>query len=353
MNLEPLRNRDGDLVNNWYIACLSSELKENCLIRRVIYDTPIVLFRSNGVISALVDKCLHRHVPLSEGFIENGEVRCPYHGWKFNSQGELTEIPSEGDTFLANKIKRCVKKFFIEEKDECIWIWMGEDKPSSPKPTWDFPEINNKKWAHYFMVTDFENEVTNLVENFMDVPHTVYVHKGWFRNKTFTKVPMNVKTFDGSVLVNYDQPNDGIGVLIKPLLNPKNEPMEHTDHFFYPNITRVDYRFGENYQYIINSQCTPVSTMNSRVYTYIGYKLPIIGKLIKPFIHFYTRKVINQDVDIMRIQSMNLKNDNRQNFQSTPADELHLQIERLRKMGESGNQELWNVTKDVTTDIWI
>ncbi len=33
------------------------------------------------------------------------------------------------------------------------------------------------------MITDFPNEVTNLAENFMDVPHTVYVHRGWFRDE--------------------------------------------------------------------------------------------------------------------------------------------------------------------------
>lgn len=351
--MESLRQRDGEIINNWYIACLSSELKDNSIIRRVIYDTPIAIYRSHGVLSALSDKCLHRHVPLSEGYLENGQIRCPYHGWRYDKNGELTDIPSEGNEFVKNKSKRCLNKFPIIEKDECIWIWMGEGEPRQLIPPWNFPEINNKSWVHYFMVTDFENEVTNLVENFMDVPHTVYVHKGWFRNKTFTKVPMNVKSFDGSVLVTYDQPDDGIGVFIKPLLNPKNEPMEHTDHFFYPNITRVDYRFGENYQYIINSQCTPVSTLNSRVYTYIAYKLPFIGPMIKPFISFYTRQVINQDVEIMKTQAMNLKIENKQNFQSTPADELHLQIERIRRLGVGGNDELWNIKKDVTTDIWI
>ncbi len=349
---DSLRDRDGSIVENWYIACTSKELKKKP-IRRVIYDTPLVLFRTTKGVSCLEDKCLHRHAPLSEGELEGENLRCPYHGWTFDQQGVLTNIPSEGPHFLENKSKRCVKKFFAVERDECIWVWMGKDEPTQKDPAWRFPNIDKSGWCHYFMVTDFENEVTHLAENFMDVPHTVYVHKGWFRNKSFKKVPMTVKTYDGSVLVTYDQPDDGIGVLIRPILNPRNEPMEHTDHFFYPNITRVDYRFGSNYQYIINSQCTPVSTMKSRVYTYIAYKIPLVGRLLQPFIRFYTRQVIEQDVEIMEIQSRNLKIDNRGNFQSTPADELHIQIERLRKMGSLGNNELWNINKEVSTDIWI
>jgi phenylpropionate dioxygenase-like ring-hydroxylating dioxygenase large terminal subunit len=203
------------------------------------------------------------------------------------------------------------------------------------------------------MVTDFNNEVTNLVENFMDVPHTVFVHKGWFRNRSLKKVPITVETKNGGVLVTYDQKEDNIGVLIRPLLNPKNDPMEHTDHFIFPNITRVDYSFGSNYKYIINSQCTPVSKMKSRVYTYIGYKIPVIGKLLEPFIHYYTRQVIEQDVWIMDVQGRNLNPSITTNFQSTPADEPHLQIERLRNLGVAGERSVYEIEKKVETTIWI
>ena len=353
MKKSSLAERDGELINNWYIACTSKELKSGKLYRSVIYDIPLLLHRDGNKVICLEDRCLHRHAPLSEGTIVDGDIMCPYHGWTFNKEGVLINIPSEGSDFVKGKAKRCIRRFHVVEQDECIWVWMGTGDPESNVPSWRFPYMDEDGWTHYFMITDFDNEVTHLAENFMDVPHTVYVHKGWFRNKSFKKVPMKVETFDGSVLVTYDQPDDGIGVLIKPILNPKNEPMEHTDHFFFPNITRVDYRFGENYQYVINSQCTPVSTMKSRVYTYIAYKLPFVGKMLKPFIHFYTRQVIEQDVDIMEMQSRNLKLDNKENFQSTPADELHVQIERLRKMGRMGNNELWKIKKEVLTDIWI
>lgn len=348
-----LKKRDGELINNWYIACLSHELKSKKPLRRVIYDVPIVLFRNESKIVALIDKCLHRQVPLSEGNIDGCNIKCPYHGWTFDGNGEVCDIPSEGPEFLQGQSKRKIQSYIAIEQDECIWVWMGKSEPTSLLPPWRFPEITIPQWSHYIMVTDFENEVVNLAENFMDVPHTVYVHKGWFRNESFKKVAMNVKTYDGTVLVTYDQPDDNIAKYLKPLINPKNEPMKHTDHYFFPNITRVDYQFGENYKYIINSQCTPVSTMKSRVYTYIAYKLPFFGKILKPFIHYYTRIVIEQDVDIMEIQSRNLKVENNGKYQSTPADDLHIQIEKIRKLGIEGDMELYNLKSDKTTDIWI
>ncbi|MGZ3806740.1 MAG: aromatic ring-hydroxylating dioxygenase subunit alpha [Bacteriovorax sp.] len=348
-----LKERDRELINNWYIACLSSELK-NTPYECVIYDTKLVLFRDEKKAPAcLLNKCLHRHAELSRGDVTEGQLVCPYHGWIYNSEGIVTSVPSEGPEMI--KGKRCQKSFPVVERDGVIWVWMGDPSKKDESKIWSFPHVSSdtKGWTHYFMVTDFNNEVTNLVENFMDVPHTVFVHKGWFRNRSLTKVPITVETKNGGVLVTYHQKDDNIGVLIRPLINPKNDPMEHTDHFIYPNITRVDYSFGENYKYIINSQCTPVSKMKSRVYTYIGYKIPFIGKFLEPFIHYYTRQVIEQDVWIMDVQGRNLNPSLTTQFQSTPADEPHLQIERLRALGVSGDKSVHEVEKKAEATIWI
>ncbi len=346
-----LRNRDGDLINHWYIACLSSELSDRPF-EATIYDTKIVLFRNiNGEAVCLINKCLHRHSELSKGEVVRGELQCPYHGWAYSTGGMVTNVPSEGPG--PTKGKRCQKSFPVVEQDGVIWVFFGEEKNRNLVTPWKFPSINERGWSHYFMVTDFNNEVTNLVENFMDVPHTVFVHKGWFRNKSLKNVPITVETKNKSVLVTYHQKEDNIGVLIKPLLNPLNEPMEHTDLFIFPNTTRVDYSFGANFKYIINSSCTPVSTMKSRVYTLIAYKIPLLGFLLKPFIHFYTRQVINQDVWIMDVQGKNLNPNEASAFQSTPADEPHLQIERLRTMGKNHENDLSLIEKKTEVTIWI
>jgi phenylpropionate dioxygenase-like ring-hydroxylating dioxygenase large terminal subunit len=347
-----LQERDGDLINNWYIACLSSELNESPY-ECVIYEKKLVLFRDQEKKSiCLENRCIHRAAELSKGEVIKGALHCPYHGWVYDKLGEVIHVPSEGEKIV--KGKRCQKSFPTIEQDGVIWVYMGDKETMNSLRPWSFPMYKKDGWSHYFMVTDFNNEVTNLVENFMDVPHTVYVHKGWFRNKSLINVPITVETKEGEVLVTYHQKNDNIGVLIKPLLNPHNDPMEHTDKFIFPNTTRVDYSFGKNYKYIINSSCTPVGAMRTRVYTFIAYKIPIFGKILRPFIHFYTRKVIEQDVLIMDIQGRNIDPQKvNQYFTSTPADEPHLQIERLRSMGIKGDHDLYLVTKKSELEISI
>jgi len=347
-----LKERDKNLINNWYIIALSSEIKVNQLTERKLYDKSYILFRDkNDQVRVLINRCLHRLTQLSDGQLSNDCVTCPYHGWVFDKDGNVVTVPSLAPDEEAPKLK--LETFEAIEQDGAIWIWCGDKKLKTQKPSWRFPHANDPSWVSYFMITDFQNEVTNLCENFMDVPHTVFVHKGWFRDQAQKKVPMTVETKDAKVLVTYDQEDDKIGGMFHWLLNPKGNPMKHTDEFIYPNITRVDYTFGDDYGFIINSQNSPVSTLQSRTYTYIAFKLAFGSSLVKPFIQFYTRQVIEQDVDIMRIQSRSLELDPTENFRSTDADAVHIAIERIRQYGRTNHKLLFEYNETVEKDFWI
>ena len=168
------------------------------------------------------------------------------------------------------------------------------------------------------------------------------------------KVPKaDVRTSGGSVLVTYNQSGDAIGFTGR-ILNPKKEPTHHTDHFILPNITKVDYNFGSRSAFVIISQCTPVSTLKSRVYTAIIYKLGPFTKILKPFFRFYTRRVMQQDVEIMAIQGENFKIDFSTNFKATDADIVHSSIERLRSMAAEGRRDVaYSEERTERREIWI
>lgn len=349
--MSDLRTRDKNLVNNWYIACLSNELKQGKVLSRTIYDKSYALYHTqDGKVACLLNRCLHRLTQISDGKLHDDCLICPYHGWKYDKDGNVVHIPSRGPDQAEFKHK--LESLPTYEQDGAIWVWTGDEK-ATDSPPWRFPFANDPTWVSYFMITDFQNEVTNLCENFMDVPHTVFVHEGWFRDEAYKKVPMNVKTENGRVLATYKQEEDKIGGMFHWLLNPKGDPMKHTDEFIYPNLTRVDYTFGNEYGFIINSQNTPVSTLKSRTYTYIAYKMAFGSKLVKPFLQFYTRQVIEQDVDIMRIQSRALELDPRENFRSVEADALHIAIERIRQYGRTNNKLLFEFKEEVEKEFWI
>jgi hypothetical protein len=162
---------------------------------------------------------------------------------------------------------------------------------------------------------------------------------------------MTVERTHDSVLVTYHQDDDQIGFTGR-ILNPKGEPMVHTDKFYMPNTTRVDYEFGDR-GFVITSTCTPESPHRTRVYTLIAYHLGsrVVSRLLRPFLRFYTRRVIQQDVDIMAIQGGNLRAHGQEAFHHSEADLHHLWIEQLRAAAAADEDPPPPETRDAA--FWI
>ena len=331
-------NSSGLLKFYWYAATVSSKLKTNVPYPITIMELPLVIWKNKeGILSCILDRCNHRNAPLSKGKIVSDCLVCPYHGWEYNGDGQCVKIPSEGPNIERIPNKK-VDAFPIIDKYGLIWIWPTLEKQPDKDP-FPIPLINTQGWSQYYMTTNFENNVTNLVENFMDVPHTVYVHKGWFRETKKICIKAKVERTKDSVLVSYDQPNDTIG-FFGWLVNPKRLPMKHTDNLYMPNVTRVDYTYGESERaFIITSTCTPISPLKTKVFTLITYKLGWINLVAKQFLKMYTRKVIDQDVWIMKVHGQNLKTFRKIDYSSTQVDFMHVYIESLRNHAQNPEME--------------
>ena len=345
--------RCGALKDFWYVGCTSEELQGRKPLGHVLFGTPIALFRdAQGRAAALLDRCLHRNAQLSKGdVLPGGRLGCPYHGWTYDGEGRCVEIPSLGPAQRGQvldeagharsglKLAPCdvgrVQDYPTLEQDGLVFVFMGGDASRARRPAFRTPYWNTRGWTSYYMITRFPNGITNLVENFMDVPHTAIVHRGWFRNTRQKHVPATVERVNGSVLVTYKQEKDEIEGLGK-LFNPSGKPMVHTDKYYIPNVTRVDYMFGDS-GFVITSQCTPVSAVDSIVYTAISLRLPFdppngaISRLLRPLFRWYTTRVILQDVEIMEIQRDGLTHSPGGGvFVSTEADLLHADVVAYR-----------------------
>jgi phenylpropionate dioxygenase-like ring-hydroxylating dioxygenase large terminal subunit len=332
----PLRDRCGLLRDYWYVACLSESLTKRPL-GRVIMDEALVLFRDRrGEVHCLRDRCLHRNAQLSEGFVVDDHLVCPYHAWAFDTQGACKQIPSaRRGSPLPKKKLPC---FPVREQDGLVWVFMGDSAAAAGVEPFAMPHHGERGWKTYYMETLFENDVTNCVENFMDVPHTVTVHSKVFRSETGREVRATVERTDDSVLVTYHQEQDEIGFSTL-ILNPTREPVSHTDKFYMPNVTRVDYDFGTKRSFVITSQCTPETETRTRVYTSIAFRLGNrllnrIGRMVLPP---YTRLVIEQDVEIMANQGRSLRRYGEE-FLNSEADLLHRYIESLREWAQGGGE---------------
>jgi phenylpropionate dioxygenase-like ring-hydroxylating dioxygenase large terminal subunit len=317
------------LNNHWYIAAPGSDLRRRP-IRRVVEGKPLVLFRdSQGRPQALLDRCAHRGMALSHGRVVGDCIECPYHGWRYDGQGTLRAVPALCETEPLPQ-PRTMLSCPVVESDHHLWVWIGQAgaREGPIRPPFHFPRCGEPGWATFFMHTRFEAPVEACLENFLDVPHTLFVHPGLFRGGVQRPTRARVLRFEDSVEAEFldEQPLEGIG---PRLLFPAGTVMRHTDRFLLPAITRVDYAFGEEYGFLITSQCTQRAEYVVDVTTAITWRLRLPAWLIRPLLGWYCRRVIRQDVNILKVQGEQIRQFG-VTCLSTPADLLGSHIRGLR-----------------------
>lgn len=329
----------GALREYWYVACTSGELPQRALHAVTVLGLGLVLYRrERGGITALLDQCLHRGTALSAGRLQDDCVTCPYHGWRYDADGRVVHIPSVDGVHPASAAQRPRQRCFVtRERDGLIWVYLGDDATAAGEP-FRMPYVGDPAWVTYYMLNTFAGDVSALAQNFMDVPHTVYVHDRIFRKTAGRQMRSTVELTPRSVEVTYHDGDDAIGML-PWLTNPHGAALTHTDKFFAPNVTRCDYHWGDRSSFIITSQMTPLETARCRVYTLISYRFPLqlwLQRAIRPLIHLYTWRVIQQDVAIMKLRARGLSNAPGARAHSVEADLVHLAIERLIAASRAG-----------------
>ena len=324
---------DGTL-EQWYVACTQKQLLKGKPYRAKVLGLNLVLFRQqSGQVAALLDQCVHRGTRLSAGKVSDDCLVCPYHGWRYDGQGHVVHIPSVGGQACASKVQGYryrQRHFVVQEQDGLVWVYTGVGDPQA-KPIFRLPAFGERPWQSYFMVNTFEADVGSLVQNFLDVPHTVFVHEGIFRSSSGRVMEATLACKAQSIEVAYHDEADKIGIL-HWLSNPHGEPLVHTDRFFAPNVTFCDYLWGQRSGFLIVSQITPIDARQSRVYTYIAYRFPVprwVLRLLRPFLHLYTHLVIQQDVKIIQAHRQGLDNVAHFKPANVPADAVHVGVEQL------------------------
>ena len=94
---------------------------------------------------------------------------------------------------------------------------------------------------------------------------------------------------------------------IGKLLVPDGSSIRHVDRFQLPYVTRVDYRMSETRQYVVMSQCTPETEDRTRVFTYLGFRFVPFGGLIQLIFQPFAGTILNQDVEVLRQQTEDLR----------------------------------------------
>jgi phthalate 4,5-dioxygenase len=126
---------------HWIPACMSEEVGEpdGPPVRVRLLGEDLVAFRdTDGRLGVLDEHCPHRRASLALGRNEECGLRCLYHGWKIDVEGNVVEMVSEPrESTLAQKIKH--KTYPCREAGGFVWVYMG--------PSETMPELEAPAWA--------------------------------------------------------------------------------------------------------------------------------------------------------------------------------------------------------------
>ncbi|OJG01563.1 Rieske (2Fe-2S) protein [Pararhizobium antarcticum] len=123
-----------DTTGSWTPVALSQDLPAGTVIPAYIVSGSIALWRSDsGRIAASADRCPHRGMRLSHGFVRGEAISCIYHGWSYAQSGHCLRIPAHPGLKPPETIR--VATYVVEEADGVIWVAAGA--PGSMPPGLD------------------------------------------------------------------------------------------------------------------------------------------------------------------------------------------------------------------------
>lgn len=167
----------------WIPALLSVELPkpDSDPVKVKLLGEELIAFRnSDGAVGLLDYYCPHRRAPLFWARNEECGLRCVYHGWKFDTDGNCVDMPNESaESNFKEKVKTTAYPCY--EAAGIIWTYMGpeQDQPAFPDYEW----MRAPK-THVHVSKTFEScNYLQGLEGGIDTSHSSFAHNNNIKDK--------------------------------------------------------------------------------------------------------------------------------------------------------------------------
>jgi len=168
----------GDVMRRyWMPILLDRELAEpdGEPVKVQVLGEHLVAFRdTNGKIGLIDELCPHRRVSLWLGRNEECGLRCVYHGWKFDVDGNCVDQLNEpGENSFAEKVR--ITHYPTLELGGIVWTYMGPPEKQPPPPCFEFTQVPGTH-RHVSKVVEECNWLQAL-EGGIDTSHAPILHR--------------------------------------------------------------------------------------------------------------------------------------------------------------------------------
>ena len=289
------------LSEAWYYAMPGRLLRAGRMLAKRMLGEPILIGRDRaGRAFALRDICPHRAMPLSEGRFDGEELECCYHGWRFDTAGGCTAIPSLAADSRFDRGRVRVRAYPVREIDGNLWVYFGEDPAAAP----EIPRVGEfaeESAPRLVASVRFAAAIDHAVVGLMDPAHGPFVHRAWWW-RSRRSIHEKAKAFHPSPF----------GFTMSPHAPSSNSrayrllggAAETEIQFSLPSVRLERVRAGRNL--VVNlTALTPIDDGLTEINHCIYWRSRWLD-LLKPLLRPFVRAFLRQDRDIMTRQQQGL-----------------------------------------------
>lgn len=334
----PFLESQGHLRDQWYPISFSHDVIPNRPKRQQALGVPVLIWRlKSGELRGFLDVCPHRQAPLSGGTIDGHGITCPYHGWRFGTDGRCNQIPIAPTDKMPRQAVS-LTRIMLYEHGGMIWSWFGAIPPN------DFPNVLSpyqhcNGWQFTTSQRTLASDLDDTVENFMDFAHTPVVHPGLIRGISSAKERgVTIEVGEQSVRAVHDPIDEKVG-LFSGFVVPRGKPVQHSDTFSLPGNVHVEYWFGgDPPKFFAFLGMTPVAKDKTLVLLTIGFRFERFNPLLKLALPLLIHRVLKQDQRILAMQRENLDLLAIRGAKSLKTDAIDSVVRALRKHMQDESQ---------------
>ena len=143
--------------SGWFPVERSDHIGAGQVVQSMLHGQEIALWRAaDGSLNAWENRCPHRSVRLTLGFVAGDQLVCRYHGWRYGSDGRCTGVPST--PAMAPPSAACVRSYACRESAGIVWASLA------PLPRGYPPKLVNLEPCRSFTVATSLDTTAALLE---------------------------------------------------------------------------------------------------------------------------------------------------------------------------------------------
>lgn len=318
------------IENKWYLACLNEELETRNPLPKKMLGRDLVIFRTaSGHIGVTEDRCCHRNVNLSLGYVQGERIKCAYHGWEYNTQGRCEHIPSLPPEKEIPSVC-AIRTYKVHTEYKAVWVFLGDEALADSVPLPPMPEMDRlpRVYNYHYINADLKL----VAESLIDAYHINHVHRNsigsFMGNLHAGQVDFNLQKGEDWLTGTYLRENEGS--FFEKLYFGFQKTIDTRFGFWFPHTSKLDIRFPKRHMVIYehfyrvdeHTLCMCQITLWDNIF-------PTLPAFARRFMHKKSVRIVEEDLVFLENSKSVKDRTGHTDLLVTPSDEITFEFTRI------------------------